>query len=419
LVRVTRRRFVRIDVMRRALAAALILGALVLPASGAARSSTAQSSSAARAENAFALSLLHGLGAGGNLVYSPYSIDLALTMSGAGAAGQTASQIAHVLGAPSPGAAVADAALLRRELTQSVGSGTGAPTLDVANALWTQSGLSLQQPFVSTLTSDFGAPPQSTNFASSPAAALAAINSWVSSHTDSLIPAILGPGSITPQTAFVLANAIYLKAHWEMPFEADLTQPARFTTTDGRAPEVPFMNQRATRYSYASGRDYKAIELPYSSSSLSLLAILPKAGSFDRFQRSLNTARLDSIIASLSPASVNLAIPKLDLATQTSLNGTLEKLGMTDAFTGGANFSAITTQRRLYISLVEHAAVLKLDEQGTVAAGATVVVGPTAAVPVQTRAVNMVLNHPFLLFLRDDASGAILFVARVADPAQN
>ena len=380
--------------------------------------SAAQPAAAGDAETTFALALLNELGRTSNVVYSPYSIDVALTMADAGAIGQTASQVAHVLGAPSADDAVTDATALRSALASAVGSGSSAPTLDVANALWTQSGLALQQPFVSTLTDDFGAPPESTDFAGDPAAALGAINSWVSQHTDALIPSLLGPGSITPQTAFVLANAIYLKAHWQTPFAASLTVPAAFTTPAGNTVRVPFMNAHEVTYPYAAGASYQAVELPYSSSSLSLLAILPHRTTLSRFERGLSTRMLTGIVRSLSPHSVDLSMPKLDLSSQEDLNEPLQKLGMTDAFGAAADFRGVTTQRSLYISLVEHAAVLKVDEQGTVAAGATAVVAPTTAVRVPPKPVLLILNRPYLLLLRDDASGNVLFVARVDDPAQ-
>jgi serpin B len=410
-----------VRVARGVLAALALTAALWPAASPDARavSVNAAAASPARAENGFALALLHQLGGAGNLVYSPYSIDLALTMADAGAEGQTASQIASVLDAPSASDAASYAGALRHALEQAVGSGSAAPTLDVANALWTQSGLALQAQFVATLTDDFGAPPQSTDFAESPAAALAAINGWVSQHTDALIPDLLGQGSITPQTAFVLANAIYLKARWQSPFAKSQTAPAAFTTATGQVLHVPFMNQADTTYGYASATGYQAIELPYSSSSLSMLAILPRGKTLARFARGLTAGSLGAIVGALRPASVNLSMPKLDLSTQSDLDGPLQKLGMTDAFTGHANFAGVTTQRQLEISLVEHAAVLKVDEQGTVAAGATAIVAPTTAVPVRTRTIDLKLNRPYLLALRDDASGALLFVALVANPAQS
>ena len=110
-------------------------------------------------------------------------------------------------------------------------------------------------------------------------------------------------------------------------------------------------------------------------------------------------------------------MPKLQLRTQTSLDGPLEALGMTDAFSSSADFSGITKRVPLRISVVEHAADLKIDEQGTVAAAATGIVGPTAIARPPGPPVTVDLDRPYLLLLRDDAGGAILFVARVADPS--
>jgi serpin B len=215
----------------------------------------------------------------------------------------------------------------------------------------------------------------------------------------------------------VLANAIYLKANWATPFATRLTHDAPFTTATGQRISVPFMSAPDAAYSYASSPHYQAVEVPYRSSSLSLLAILPTGESLTALQPSLNAATLSSLVTALRNRQVNLLMPKLHLHTQTSLNGPLQALGMTDAFGSAANFSAITTKVPLQISLVEHAADLKIDEQGTVAAAATGIVGPTAIALPTGPPVTVNLDHPYLLLLRDDGSGAILFVARVADPS--
>ena len=87
---------------------------------------------AAAAENGFALSLLPLIGGPGNAVYSPYSVDTALTMAGAGAKGPTAAQIDRVLGASSAPAATADAAALLSAIGSAAPNGpSGVPKLDV------------------------------------------------------------------------------------------------------------------------------------------------------------------------------------------------------------------------------------------------------------------------------------------------
>jgi serpin B len=71
---------------------------------------------------------------------------------------------------------------------------------------------------------------------------------------------------------------------------------------------------------------------------------------------------------------------------------------------------------RLMISEVVHKAFVDVNEKGTEAAAATaVLMTPTSAaqpqVPVVFRA-----DHPFVFLLRDNRSGAILFLGRVSNP---
>ncbi len=397
-------------------ALALALAALAVGAAASAGAPDARitASTAAGAEQAFALALLPRLGATGNVVYSPYSIDTALTMAAAGAKGATAAQIDRALGASSTANATANGAAVAREVLATASSGgSGGPLLELANALWTQTGVPLQSAFVQTLSATFGAPPLATDFRGAPDGARQAINAWVSKHTAQLIRKLLPPGSVSPATVFVLANAIYLKAHWATPFDARETHDAPFTTSTGARVSVPFMSANATAFAYASAPGVQAVELPYRSSSLSLLAILPGGQSLTRFESTLNAASLASLVGSLRNRSVNLRLPKIHLQTQTALNDPLRQLGITDAFGASADFSGITADVPLRISLVEHAADLKLDEQGTVAAAATGIIGPTAIALPPGPTVTMDLNHPYLLLLRDDTSGTILFVAQV------
>jgi len=415
VTRVRGRRVAAAAALAAAVAAVAIPGARAAPAAPAAQPSAA---AAGAAENAFALALLPRLGGGGgNLVYSPYSVAVALAMADAGARGATAAQIATVLHASSPAAELAAVRVLRTAIAAAATPGASAPTLDVANALWTQTGLPIQSSFVVTLGSAFGAPPYRIDFEAAPQAALQTINGWVSSHTDRIIPSVLPPGSITSATRFVLANAIYLKARWATQFDPSKTRPMPFTTGAGRRVSVPFMSADDVLYPYAAGAGYQAVDLPYASSSLSLLALLPVGQSLAALEHTLGAGRLASIVAALRPQATDLLIPKLHVRTQTSLNAALHELGVTAAFGPGADFRGITTAAPLEISLVEHAADLRLDEQGTVAAAATVVVGPTAIALPRGRVVTVDLDRPFLLLLREDHSGAVLFVAQVSDPS--
>jgi serpin B len=371
---------------------------------------------AVHASEGLAIALLQRLGSGGaNVVFSPYSVETALSMVASGAAGSTATEIDHVLHTARPAAVGAGLAALDARLT-AASTARDAPRLQLANGLWVQSGLALAKPFTMTLSTLFGAPPQLVDFARAPATARQTINAWVAARTRHLINNLFPVGTITRQTAAVLANAIHLAAHWANPFTRAQTAPGPFYTGAGPTVQVPFMTQTPVALAYGRGRGYRAIDLPYLHSTLSMLFVMPAPGTLRRFERGLSSGSLARLERGLSPKRIDLHVPRFHLSFDTQLNSVLSELGMPVAFADAADFSGITTRTRLKISTVEHAADLRVNEQGTVAAAATgIAIVPTAIAPVPPARLS--LDHPFLAFLRDDATGAILFVAQVTNPA--
>ena len=173
-----------------------------------------------------------------------------------------------------------------------------------------QSGRALRKPFTETLSSVFGASPQVVDFAGAPDAARQQINSWVAARTAHLITNLFPTGTITNQTALVLANAIYLAAHWADPFTRALTAPAPFYTAAGPTVQVPFMTQTPTEFSYARRGTYQAIDLPYLHSTLSMLLVMPTPGTLAHFEQGLSAG---SLAAGRSKGSWNMAlIPYLE-----------------------------------------------------------------------------------------------------------
>ncbi len=357
--------------MRRAVAA-LALG-LALAACGAAtrptgstptrsRSDSGGERAAVRSTNRLALALLEQGSFGvGNAVFSPYSIANALAMVDQGAGGETAAQIDRLLGASAATLASSHHALGAR-LTAD------AAQLKRADAVWVQSGLSLEHQFTQTLSQDFGTAPRMTDFARQPAAAAGAINAWAAAHTGNEIRNLMAPGAIDQFTRLVLADAVYLKARWRYPFDHSMTRPRSFFTSPGQTVTAEFMSRQPAELRYGANRSYRAVELPYRDSTLSMLLIMPASGTLSRFERNLYLAAIE---ASLRPQPIALSMPRFDLHAHAELNAVLTSLGMPLAFSSRADFSGITNKLRLQIQAVEHGADLRVDEAGTVAAAAT------------------------------------------------
>jgi serine protease inhibitor len=364
---------------------------------------------------AFGLDLMRSQGPG-NLVLSPDSIAAALAMTGTGGVGRTAEEIARTLHLKGPSALAALGDLQRAILAGQVAAAAGdpePPTLEIANGLFLQQGLPFQPKFLFGAQQRFAATPETVDFAGDPTGAINAINSWVSERTSGLIPKVLD--SLPEKMALALTNAVYLDADWLHPFRQSKTRPGAFHKADGDT-TVDFMHQTES-LPYGAGPGYRAVALPYRSSPLSLLVVLPVRQRLGKLQQRLDGRRLDQIARGLSARPVNLSLPRFHLNSDLELTSALKKLGMPTAFGEAASFSRITTAVPLKIGFVKHAADFTVDEAGTVAAAATFVGVTVKSAPRPPRdAIAFKANRPFLFFLRDDRTGAILFAGRLTDP---
>jgi serpin B len=147
-----------------------------------------------------------------------------------------------------------------------------------------------------------------------------------------------------------------------------------------------------------------------------MVVVVPEAGSFARVESTMSGDSLKNIDASLRyEGDVVLGLPKFKVAPATfSLRPTLGKLGMARAFQDDADFSGIARGGGLKISDVLQRAFITVDEHGTEAAAATAVVVTPTSVPVLAH--TLLIDRPFFFYIRDNATGAPIFVGRVVDP---
>ncbi|MDB4989434.1 MAG: hypothetical protein JWN04_4612, partial [Myxococcaceae bacterium] len=247
-------------------------------------------------------------------------------------------------------------------------------------------------------------------------AARGSINGWVAEKTEQLIPELLPAASVDSLTRFVLTNTVYFNASWQKKFDAYETRDADFTKLDGSKQTVSMMSG-ALSIPYAEGSGYRAIALPYASDELRFIAILPSDGQFATLEKALSGSWFDALEASFSAKRVALSLPKLDYRAKASLKPAMRGLGMNAAFLSGAmGFAGIDADPDLYISDIIHQAVIKVTEEGTIAAAATAVVGATATSIAQNDEI-ISFDRPFLIAIVDAPTGALLFVGRVLDPA--
>jgi serpin B len=414
----------------------------------------------AAAGNAFAFDLYGVLAkpaaeGGGNLFVSPYSVSTALAMTRAGARGETAREMAEVLhldrlGDPSDDAVHQAAAALRDRLG-SAGAGSGAGsrdegtplTLRVANALWGQEEVAFDPAYRELLAARYGARLEPVDFVRATEEARAAINRWAEEETEGRIRDLVPPGALDAMTRLVLTNAIYFKASWKHRFDEARTAEAPFHLAGGGpegGPEggqvlVPMMAQTDS-FPYHRAEGYAAVELPYAGGETSMLIVVPDrpepgsgsgsepepAGGFGAFERSFGADAFEALVEDLETVRVELALPRFEIASTAALGAALRELGMARAFGDEADFSGMVDvekepaiARDLRLDEVLHKAWVRVDEAGTEAAAATAAMMAVTSMPIG-EPVRLIVDRPFLFFVRHRPTGAILFAGRVLDP---
>ena len=356
----------------------------------------------------------------GNFIFSQTSISLALAMQYAGAANQTAVQMAMALHFTLPPERLHPAfdALDLALTTASVGANRDQFQLVIANSTWVQAGFSFLPSYLDLLAENYDAGLFTADFASSPDAARADINRWVSDQTEQRIPQLLDPGVVKPTTRLVLANAMFFHGTWVNGFLADGPSGTTFHAPTGDK-NVSMMRSKQNNAALWGGDGWTAARLKYLGATVSMILLVPDSGTFDAFEQGLSAQDLATMLSpSTTPMAGIVHLPRFKLATPSPLVSALAALGMTDAFDPAlADFSGMNGARDLFITTVIHKAIIEVNESGTTAAAAT---GTTTGVRIviDLTGDTLVVDRPFLFFIRHDATGAILFQGRVLDPSQ-
>ena len=373
-----------------------------------------------QSNNAFAADLYGQLRAqSGNLFFSPASISTVFAMAYAGANGQTATEMASVFHFTLPPDQLHPA---MGALLAGLNANHTGYQLRVADALWAQQDASFLPTYLNLVQSDYGAGFHRVNFKASPETVRATINQWVEQQTNDKIQNLIQQGVLSTSTRLVLTNAIYFKGDWLNTFQKSATEDEEFHLSATQTIKAPMMH-RFGGYRYYDGGTFQELVLPYKGNELSMVVLLPKdIGGFPALEQSLSAASLADWLQKPEPASeVILTFPRFTMTKQIELSGTLAKMGMAQAFSGAADFSAMTGKHDFFISAVIHKAFVDVSEQGTEAAAATATVMTATAMRSQVPEPPPIVfraDHPFLFLIRDMQSGSILFMGRVADPTK-
>ena len=351
----------------------------------------------------------------GNIFFSPYSISAALAMTYAGADGSTAEEMSKTMhfDVNEPYFHYGFGAYSSR----LVENAKDKVELAIANQLWGEKNFPLQEEFVSINQHAYHAALQPVDFLGNPDKERMAINSWVADQTNDRITNLLAKGSITSDTRLVLTNAIYFKGDWLSEFKEVNTREREFWVRSTEKVKTPFMHSSSNLH-YWENKELQMAMLPYKGEKQSMVMVLPKdAANMPLIEGQMATSEIAKRITG-KKTLVNLAIPKFKFTLNLGVKEHLQSMGMKEAFTSEANFSKMTPTHDLWISEVVHKAFIEVNEKGSEAAAATAVIMTTESLEPQNvpEPKEFVADHPFLIYIIDNETHAILFMGRVSNP---
>jgi serpin B len=301
--------------------------------------------------------------------------------------------------------------------------------LVMANALWGQHDYHFKPAFQEAIADYYDGALHVVDFRTQPEKAVQTINTWVSDKTKARIKDLIPLGLIGGTTRLILTNAIYFKGQWQTKFLKAATKVEDWHGLTGTA-RVPMMHQRGS-YLYSEGGGFQALDLPYQGRQLSMLVVLPRKNvglvsmllgrgkdSLTALERKWAAADLyRQVTASLRMEDVIVSLPRFRMESAFELKPVLCALGIGLAFSDDdADFSGMGDEP-LKISEVVHKAFVEVNEEGTEAAAATGVVMMFKGRPAPRPKPKVFrADHPFLFFIRDQNTNAVLFCGRVLDP---
>ena len=380
-----------------------------------------------RANTAFGFKLLNELRKTeqyNNTLVSPFSVSVALAMVRNGAVDETEQAMINALQlqALDPQSLNANYVYLQRALQAP----ESKVTLSIANSLWGAIGIEFDPGFldrnrqfldteISTL--DFNEPDN-----------VSTINQSVSDSTDGRISDIIE--AIAPSTVICLISGIYFTGDWQEEFDISRTVDKPFYVSNDEITEikqVPTMH-KTDWYPYYAGEHFQAVSLPYGDGQMGMYIFLPNQDTdLNVFLEHLNVENwegwMSQFFAPFSEREVELVLPKFKLEYSVELASALTQLGMGIAFDGAnADFSRMRVSPvPVFISYLNHHAVVEVNEEGTEAATGTFVFLDEPEVLAEAAdafipPIPFVVDRPFFFAIRDNQTGTVLFMGAVVDP---
>lgn len=351
-----------------------------------------------------------------NVAVSPLSVAVALAMLEPDSNGDAQAQLRQLLRIDDPATFHASMNALEQMLAARIPEvfnevdDPGEVSLRVANAGYLQHDYPFVPAYLAAIGTNYGPVLNTVDFSANPDAVAHDINAFVADATNDQIRDLIADDVIRPETVLALVNALYMKASWLETFDPAATADATYTTLDDATLTVPMMN--GTSSSSARGNGWIGATKTYVG-GLTAQFILPEPGRFDEIAANLPSV-FDEYEANRT-SGAPLGVPRFQSRFSTELTPALKALGLTGVYSEGG-LNGIANDPRLIVDQVIHQTFVAMDEDGTEAAAATVVLMyPTSGPAIEPVPVS--LDRPFIYRITDETTGATLFIGQIQNPS--
>lgn len=332
-----------------------------------------------------------------NYMISPFSIEMAMMMAANGAEGATQQEILDVFRIRN----IEDYNNYTKDIIKRYNENDKVK-INVANSIWIKDDereLDFKQEYKNLISEYFNGTADKVKDND----AVQTINNWCNEKTNGKIKDIIPTSNFDAS----LLNAIYFKGNWAKQFNEYNTKNDKFTTYEGNSVEKEFMNQ-TDEFNYYEDKTIQMVEMPYADNNTSMYVVLAKND---------EEINIENAIDKMESKRVHIKLPKFRVEYKTELNKTLQEMGIKTAFTGSAEFDdkMFEDSFGMFIDLILHKTYIDVDEKGTEAAAVTAILMKTSSMVMEPleEPKEFIADKPFIYFIRDNESGAILFMGEI------
>ncbi len=337
-----------------------------------------------------------------NAVCSPLNIYIALSMLAEVTDGNTRKQILDVLN-------VKDMDVLNKRIKAIWDANyVDTPALKsiLANSIWLRNDIGYNEDTLKRLSAEYHASSYSGEMGSE--SMNRKLQKWTDEHTGELLTEYTKELKLKPESVLALISTVYYKASWDKEFPKEQTNDGIFHGVS-EDQSVPMMNNDVMTDVYQT-EHFQAVGLSLVDSG-TMYFFLPKEG----YKAQDIAADPQMIKICMEPVSVesnsalvHLTVPKFNDSDKINLLECLKNIGITDVLSDKqADFTPLTKEvENIYVSSAEHAAMVKIDEEGVTGAAYTALMMESAGI-IQNQ-VDFIIDRPFV-FAVAAPDGSILF----------